>query len=252
MNIACKASPSRVGVAAVSQPSELQPPEWGVRGFDYSAIVQPVLDQYCAGCHNPIDPPQRVDLTGGKTDFFNVSYECLARENQGGRGSPVRQLDSHLQWPGMEHPGDQPKTWGSPRSRLAELVMNGHPDKTRKPRYDMDDRSRRRIFAWIDLNVPYYGSSETAYPELDRLPSNRARSSGKGPGRGEYPAVRRMPPVGKTPATGVDSHHRARMQPVSNGSAGQVCGRRREVRKTGIPEQVRPGLPGDPEDVPAG
>ena len=29
----------------------------------------------------------------------------------------------------------------------------------------MDDRSRRRILSWIDLNVPYYGSSETAYPE---------------------------------------------------------------------------------------
>jgi hypothetical protein len=30
----------------------------------------------------------------------------------------------------------------------------------------MDDTSRRRVFAWIDLNVPYYGSSETAYPEM--------------------------------------------------------------------------------------
>ena len=51
-----------------------------------------------------IDPPNRIDLTGGKTDFFNVSYDVLARENQGPRGSPVRQLDSHLQRPGVEHP----------------------------------------------------------------------------------------------------------------------------------------------------
>ena len=29
----------------------------------------------------------------------------------------------------------------------------------------MNDVSRRRILAWIDLNVPYYGTSETAYPE---------------------------------------------------------------------------------------
>ena len=29
----------------------------------------------------------------------------------------------------------------------------------------MDERGRRRILAWIDLNVPYYGSSETAYPD---------------------------------------------------------------------------------------
>ena len=25
--------------------------------------------------------------------------------------------------------------------------------------------SRRRVLAWIDLNVPYYGTSETAYPD---------------------------------------------------------------------------------------
>jgi hypothetical protein len=29
----------------------------------------------------------------------------------------------------------------------------------------MDDAGRRRILAWIDLNVPYYGTSETAYPD---------------------------------------------------------------------------------------
>jgi len=59
----------------------------------------------------------------------------------------------------------RPKSWGSPQSKLADLVMDGHPDQQGKPRFDMDDRSRRRVFAWIDLNVPYYGSSETAYPE---------------------------------------------------------------------------------------
>jgi len=30
----------------------------------------------------------------------------------------------------------------------------------------MDTDSLRRIFMWIDLNVPYYGTSETAYPEM--------------------------------------------------------------------------------------
>jgi hypothetical protein len=30
----------------------------------------------------------------------------------------------------------------------------------------MNDASIRRVLAWIDLNVPYYGTSETAYPEL--------------------------------------------------------------------------------------
>jgi hypothetical protein len=67
------------GLAAFSVPRDLQSPEWGVGGFDYSRIVQPVLDAHCVKCHNPVDAPKRIDLTGGKTDFFNVSYECLAR-----------------------------------------------------------------------------------------------------------------------------------------------------------------------------
>ena len=30
----------------------------------------------------------------------------------------------------------------------------------------MEPDAVRRILSWIDLNVPYYGTSETAYPEL--------------------------------------------------------------------------------------
>jgi hypothetical protein len=146
-------------------PRTLEPPEWGVTGFDYSRIVQPVLDRYCVECHKPVDPPKGLDLTGGKTDFFNVSYEMLARENQGGRGSPyVNWIPTYngQEWNILEV---LPKTWGSPRSKLADVVLSGHPDEKGKPRFAMDEASRRRILSWIDLNVPYYGASETAYPE---------------------------------------------------------------------------------------
>lgn len=151
--------------SSLAMPRELEPPEWGTAGFDYSTIVQPVLDQYCVKCHHSIDPPKRLDLTGGKTDFFNVSYDCLARENQGGRGSPyVSWIPTYngQEWNILQI---QPKTWGSPQSKLAQVALSGHPDEKGKPRFSMDTKSRRRLFAWIDLNVPYYGTSETAHPE---------------------------------------------------------------------------------------
>jgi hypothetical protein len=160
-----EASRARVSVAYNRQPRELSPPEWGTEGFDYSRIVQPVLDRYCVECHNAVDPAGRVDLTGGKTDFFNVSYETLARENQGRRGSP------YVTWIPTYNGQEQnileitPKAWGSPASKLADLLLSGHPDAQGKPQIRIDDRSRRRVLAWIDLNVPYYGSSETAYPD---------------------------------------------------------------------------------------
>ena len=153
------------GTAYNVPPKDLQPPEWGSGGFDYSRVVQPVLDRYCVECHDAVEPDGCVDLTGGKTDFFNVSYEVLARENQGPRGT------KYVNWIPTYNGQEQnilevrPRAWGSPQSRLAELVLSGHPDENGKPRFEMDEPSRRRVLAWIDLNVPYYGTSETAYPE---------------------------------------------------------------------------------------
>jgi hypothetical protein len=59
-----------------------------------------------------------------------------------------------------------PRFWGSPASRLADLILSGHPDENGVPRIDMEDNEKRRIFAWIDLNVPYYGTSQSNH--LDR------------------------------------------------------------------------------------
>ena len=80
-------------------------------------------------------------------------------------GQPVCQLDSPYN--GFEQNILQidPKTWGSPKSKLADVVLSNHPDQDGKPRFDMDDASRRRILAWMDLNVPDYGSSETTHPD---------------------------------------------------------------------------------------
>ncbi|MFW6164168.1 MAG: hypothetical protein ACODAJ_15480, partial [Planctomycetota bacterium] len=58
-----------------------------------------------------------------------------------------------------------PKAWGSPKSKLADVILSGHPDEDGKPRVRLSETERRRILAWIDLNVPYYGTSETAYPQ---------------------------------------------------------------------------------------
>jgi hypothetical protein len=151
-------------------PDALRPPDWGEAvGFDYTAHVQPVLDAHCVKCHSGPTPPRKVDLCGDKTDFFNVSYEWLAR---GRKRSGEAEWDSpYVNWiptyNGMEQNILEvtPKAWGSPRSLLAELVVNGHPDTNGALRVRLEPHEVRRVLAWIDLNVPYYGTSETAYPE---------------------------------------------------------------------------------------
>jgi hypothetical protein len=149
--------------AVLGQPQELTVPEWGVRGFCYASIVQPVLDKHCVECHQPHDKQGDIDLTGDRTDYFNVSYEVLARRNQGRRGSPwvnwIPTYNGH-EWNIHEI---TPKAWGSPQSKLADLILSGHPDAEGKPRVKMDEASRRRVLMWIDLNVPYYGTADTAH-----------------------------------------------------------------------------------------
>ncbi|HUS91650.1 MAG TPA: discoidin domain-containing protein [Phycisphaerae bacterium] len=153
-------------VALSGEPQELAPPEWGAVGFNYASIVQPVLDRHCAKCHNAREHPKGIDLSGDYTDYFNVSYEVLARRNQGRTGSPyVSWIPTYNgeEWNILEI---TPKAWGSPASRLAEMILAGHPDKDGKPRVKLGDAERRRVLTWIDLNATYYGTADTAHPDL--------------------------------------------------------------------------------------
>jgi len=161
------ASPRRRNLLAAvrGEDSAVRPPEapeWGIRGFSYAHIVQPVLNRHCVGCHDGPGAPKGVDLSGDRTDYFNVSYEILAREGKPGRNSYTSWIPTYN---GMEANilEIRPKRWGSPASKLAQMVLAGHPDKTGLPRVALDDWEKRRIFAWIDLNVPYYGTSLSNY-----------------------------------------------------------------------------------------
>ena len=148
---------------------DLKPPEWGLDGFDYSRVVQPVLDKNCAKCHTGVRASKKVDLSGDKTDFFNVSYETLAR---GRRGNSFSSWDSpYVSWIPTYNGHEAnilkitPRTWGSPQSKLAELLLADHPDADGKAQVQLTDIEKRRVFTWIDLNVPYYGTTGSVYPQ---------------------------------------------------------------------------------------
>ncbi len=145
-------------------PQQPTPPEWGLRGFSYANIVQPVLDKHCVSCHSGPTPPKKVDLSGDETDFFNVSYEILARQGQPGKNLYTKWIPT---FNGQEANIliVTPKSWGSPASKLADVVLSGHLNQDGEPRIKLSDKERRRIFTWIDLNVPYYGTSLSNYYE---------------------------------------------------------------------------------------
>ena len=183
-------------------PSDLTPPDWGVVGFSYPHVVQPVLDRHCVRCHKTPDPPKGLDLGGDKTDYFNVSYEYLARQK--GTGNPYTRWISTLNGREQNILIITPKVWGSPASKLADVVLSGHPDAAGKPRVQMTQADRQRILTWIDLNVPYYGASRSKTPnlpgcrqawpaELDKTLARVAaeRCASCHPGRGGRPGIPR-------------------------------------------------------------
>jgi hypothetical protein len=171
---ALRAGPS---IAAARPAEKLTAPDWGSRdGFSFARVVQPVLDAHCVRCH---DGKAEPDLSGDRTDYFNVAYENLARRGtQAEHGGDARGgmkgfgRNPYTSWIPTFNGCEsnileiKPKTWGSPASPLADLVINGHPDGKGVKRINLNAAERQRILMWIDLNVPYYGTSQSRQPDL--------------------------------------------------------------------------------------
>jgi len=159
---------------------DLKKPDWGVKGFSYPEVVQGVFDRHCVECHNEREQPGNVDLSADMTDFFNVSYDVLCRTGTQGEwnwiqhGSPSgpdhdkqRGMSPYVEWiwtingAGHNILEIQPRRWGSPASMLSEIIRSGHPDEKGVARVAVPDEDRRRVYLWLDLNIPYYGTSSS-------------------------------------------------------------------------------------------
>ena len=129
-------------------PDPIQPPPWGAGNVDYVKQVQPVLDQYCARCHSGAKPAGNIDLSGDKTRFFNLSFDTLCQRNL---------VDYY--WINSGPTGNFPAMQtGSMVSALTKLIEAKHQG------VEVDPLGRRRIYAWIDANVPYYATWDMSRP----------------------------------------------------------------------------------------
>jgi hypothetical protein len=127
------------------KPDAITPPPWGAGFVDQ---VQPILDKYCVSCHSGRTPKARMDLSGGKTRFYNMAYRSLVDRN----------LVEYYYIHDAPTGNFQPLASGSWVSKLTKIIESEHMG------VKMDDRSRRRIFSWIDGNAPYYGMWDMSRP----------------------------------------------------------------------------------------
>jgi len=65
-----------------TQFTALKPPEWGLKGFSYREVVQPVLDQYCISCHTK-DIPRTFYIRVEKPELNNFLLAPLAKSAGG-------------------------------------------------------------------------------------------------------------------------------------------------------------------------
>jgi len=142
------APPNHPPAAARKPPVAITPPSWGAGPVDFARLVQPVLDRHCVRCHSGADPKAGMDLSGDKTRFFSQAYDNLV-----GRG-----LVNYF-WL-LHAPVDvfRPMTTGSRVSKLIERLERGHNN------VKLDGEERRRLYTWIEANVPYYGTYDHTRP----------------------------------------------------------------------------------------
>ncbi|MEI6809069.1 MAG: hypothetical protein WCN95_10130 [bacterium] len=160
------------------KPEELTAPSWGLGGFSYSRNVQPVWDKHCISCHGSDRRAAGLELTGDKTDFFNVSYDNLVRKGTqsedfmakgvGGAFTASKYTSWIPTYNGQESNilEISPGRWGARASLLAAIIRDGHKDKDGKARINVSDLEKRSVYAWLDLNVPFYSSSDSNRREL--------------------------------------------------------------------------------------
>ena len=138
------------------EPSQLVPESWGSGYVDYASMVQPVLDRRCVGCHGgPDDIAGGMDLSGGWTEHFNISYENLTsrRETQliAYWISGIDCMNGTALWSSQLF---APRAHGSGSAPLAELLVRGHDGHIE----DLTRAERDLLLAWIDSNGVYYGT----------------------------------------------------------------------------------------------
>jgi len=142
-----KSAPPAAGhlsLAFRQEPAKPQPESWGSGYVDYPSMVQPILDTYCVRCHGGAEGIGKgIDLSGGWTWAFNISYESLIKHRLTGF------LNCNN---GSVHTAQilPPRTIGSGAAPLAEILIRKHPEISR-PERDL-------VLAWMDTNSNYYGT----------------------------------------------------------------------------------------------
>lgn len=132
--------PSRLTLAGQSKPMKLETPYGEPRMIGFKHEIQPILDQYCVGCHDGQEEgrPNFANTAQGPSGF-SYSYHAL----HGYARRPGPESDYHM---------FRPMEYHSSTSELMQMFDKGHHN------VQLDSKSRYLLNLWIDMNVPYFAT----------------------------------------------------------------------------------------------
>jgi Hydrazine synthase alpha subunit middle domain len=129
-------------------PSAIKPGPDGTQPFSFPRLVQPILDKHCARCHdgNEGADKSRIVLTGEPAGHFSKSYESL------------KPFVKWYEWGGasIEPIVTRPGKIGADVSPLTGVLA----DPLHAEHVELTDAESRRLYIWLDGNVPFYGTYE--------------------------------------------------------------------------------------------
>ena len=137
------------GLLALQRPpSTIKPGPDGTHPFNYTRLVQPVLDKHCIQCHDGQagDSKSQLVLTGEPSETFSTSYESL------------RKYVRWYEWGGESITPiiTRPGRVGADESPLLKVLKD--PIHTKHVHFSKEER--RRMCIWLDANVPFFGTYE--------------------------------------------------------------------------------------------
>ena len=166
------------GLALNRAPSAITPPPWTPDTVSYPRYVRPVLDRYCAPCHEGDGKGRAVfDLTERpSTPVFTEPYLTLiGRPSWGAPYAPPENpppgwgiagqlmVEAYSTTDPEAYKTPKPMTALSYKSRLIEIASSGDHHGV-----EVDSVSLQRLIAWVDAMCPYQGEEEVrAIPDPD-------------------------------------------------------------------------------------
>lgn len=126
----------------------------------YPTDIQPILNAKCVSCHGKEKTDGGLKLTDELTQFYNTSYEELARKQLAGPIIP--EFTSFLQGDQGNYNGAflPPKNLGTYKSSMMSILTD-----PKNPKNVKDDHSKMltamelmRLSRWVDSNYQFYGS----------------------------------------------------------------------------------------------